>query len=386
MNSHQMDLFSYSAPEPQPVIQMAPPEVSKATVPISMAPVVATPRATSFEGYTNSATCSAALYLRNDAPTYHSFERLYVSGNLTVDAISKHFRNAGMQLDSWAEGSVNWGEILSDYEESFDHLEIAGIPTNALAVLSQSVVRDTTIILPCQLERGLYAEVKKLLDSMGGKWNKKAGGHLFPEDPSDQLEMVLLTGSVKKVEKFGFFPTPRPLAETVVDLAGIKEGMIVLEPSAGSGNLADVIAQFTSKENIMCCELQRKNVTILEEKGYKVVEEGNFLSTTPVPAYHVVLMNPPFEKQADIDHVNHAFKFVKPGGRLVSIMSASVTFRDNTKTRAFRETIEELGFFIENPSGSFKVSGTNVNTITVVLNKPLSASVDEFAELEREAA
>ena len=379
MKTNQLDLFSYSAPDPLPEVQKATPTVSKA-------PTVVTPKDTSCEGYTNSATCSAAIYLTNDATTYTTFERLYVSGNLTPAAISKHFQTAKMQLDEWAEGAVDWAEILLDFEVAFSHLEIASIPNNALAVLSASVVRENTIMLPCQLERGLYAEVKKLLDSMGGKWNKKAGGHLFPEDPSDQLEMVLLTGSVKKVDKFGFFPTPRPLAEAVVAMAGIEAGMIVLEPSAGSGNLADVIAQFTSKENIRCCELQRKNVMTLQEKGYRVVEEGNFLSSHPTPVYPVIVMNPPFEKQADIDHVLHAYKYLEPGGRLVSIMSASVTFRDNTKTRAFRETIEDLGYFIENPSGSFKVSGTSVSTITVVLNKPLSASVDEFAELEREAA
>ena len=379
MNSHQMDLFSYSAAEPLPEVHQAP-------TPIIKAPAVAVPKDPNCEGYTNSATCSAALYLSNDAATYQHFEKLYISDNLTPAAISKHFQDAKMQLDAWAEGVVNWAEILLDFEEKFSDLVVAGIPNNALAVLSASVVRENTILLPCQLERGLYAEVKKLLDSMGGKWNKKAGGHLFPEDPSDQLEMVLLTGSVKKIDKFGFFPTPQPLAEAVVALAGIEEGMIVLEPSAGSGNLADVIAQFTSKVNIRCCELQRKNVVTLQEKGYRVVEEGNFLLSLPTPTFAVVVMNPPFEKQADIDHVLHAYKYLEPGGRLVSIMSASVTFRNNTKTCAFRETIEELGYYVENPPGSFKISGTNVNTITVVLNKPLSASVDEFAELERQAA
>jgi 16S rRNA G1207 methylase RsmC len=36
-------------------------------------------------------------------------------------------------------------------------------------------------------------------------------------------------------------------------------------------------------------------------------------------------MNPPFARQADIHHVNHALKFLKPDGLLVSVMSAGVT-------------------------------------------------------------
>jgi hypothetical protein len=81
-------------------------------------------------------------------------------------------------------------------------------------------------------------------------------------------------------------------------------------------------------------------------------------------------VNPPFERQQDIDHVLHAFKFLKPSGRLVAIMSASVTFRENKKTLEFREFIRQHGHLEHNPEGSFKESGTMVNTVTVVLYKP----------------
>ena len=80
-------------------------------------------------------------------------------------------------------------------------------------------------------------------------------------------------------------------------------------------------------------------------------------------------MNPPFENQKDIDHVNHAFSLLKDGGKLISIMSASVKFRKNKKTKEFRELIDENGFIIDLPEKSFKDSGTLVHTIMVVLNK-----------------
>ena len=35
-------------------------------------------------------------------------------------------------------------------------------------------------------------------------------------------------------------------------------------------------------------------------------------------------MNPPFENGRDIDHVTHALSLLKPGGRLVAIMSEGV--------------------------------------------------------------
>jgi len=385
MQTHQLDLFGDFASGPPPMVQEAP-FAAEAPIPLAIVcKIPSTKKDTSYEGFTNSATYNAALYLNNEFKVYKHFEDLYISGQLTGTAIQNHFTSMKMKLEEWADGQVNWEEILKGYEETFCELKIQSIPQSALYVLSQSIVRDNTVILPCQLERGLYAQVKKLLDSMGGKWNRSKGGHLFADDPSDQLEMVVLTGSVKKIDKFGYFPTPRPLAEAVVALAGIEEGMTVFEPSAGSGNLLDIITSYTNKANIHCCELQPKNVAILVEKGYRV-EEGDFLSLTPSASVDSVVMNPPFERQMDIDHVLHALKFLKPGGILVSIMSASVTFRDNNKSRAFREKIEELGYYTENPEGSFKVSGTGVNTITVVLRKPRHSSSFELESAELEAA
>ena len=72
--------------------------------------------------------------------------------------------------------------------------------------------------------------------------------------------------------------------------------------------------------------------------------------------------------QADIHHVTHALKFLKPGGKLVSVMSASVIFRENKLTKEFRDLVESRGGFFEKlPDGSFKESGTMVRTVIVVI-------------------
>ena len=78
-------------------------------------------------------------------------------------------------------------------------------------------------------------------------------------------------------------------------------------------------------------------------------------------------MNPPFEKQADIDHVTAAFKLLKPGGILVTIMSAGVLFRENKKTVVFREQImgPNQVYLDDLPAGTF--DRTMVKTIILVL-------------------
>ena len=73
-------------------------------------------------------------------------------------------------------------------------------------------------------------------------------------------------------------------------------------------------------------------------------------------------------KQADIKHVQHALRFLKPDGLLTSVMSAGVSFRDNRLTQDFRDLIRARGGDIEAlPEGAFKASGTMVNTIIATI-------------------
>lgn len=82
-------------------------------------------------------------------------------------------------------------------------------------------------------------------------------------------------------------------------------------------------------------------------------------------------MNPPFDRERDIDHVTHAYKFLRPGGVLVAIMSAGTEWRSTAKSRAFREWAGGLGAELQDlPEGSFRECGTNVNTCMVRIKKP----------------
>src|SRR3990167_7912740 len=86
-------------------------------------------------------------------------------------------------------------------------------------------------ILRCgQLERKLYERTNKALEAMGGKWNRKAGGHIFTTDPSLHLSSLLDNGSLQ-VAKDGWFPTPRQVIEMMLER--VEPAGKVLEPSAG---------------------------------------------------------------------------------------------------------------------------------------------------------
>jgi len=242
------------------------------------------------------------------------------------------------------------------------------IDEETLAILSRVTVAGATIALTCgQLDRKRYLAVNEILEHLGGKWSRKLKAHVFDGDPTEALEQVLLTGEITPPKSYGYFPTPPALARKLVDLAEIEPGMFVLEPSAGQGGIADYIP--TSCQ-IDCIELLPPNVEVLRQKGYRGAIQEDFLTVETKPFYDRVIMNPPFALQLDISHVTHAWKFVAPGGRLVAIMSAGVLFRENRKTVEFRELVNQHGRFERLPEGSFKESGTDVNTCIVVMDKP----------------
>jgi hypothetical protein len=241
------------------------------------------------------------------------------------------------------------------------------IDEKTLAVLSRVTIEGNIVFLTCgQLDRKQYQAINEVLENMGGKWSKKVKGHVYDNDPTDALEQVLLTGEITPPKDYGYFPTPPELAKHLIELAEIKTGMTILEPSAGVGGIADYIPEGCPLD---CIELLPDNAAALESKGYRV-HQGCFLGVEAKGLYNRVVMNPPFARQADIDHVLHAWDCVASGGRLVSIMASSVAFRENKKTVDFRALIDQHGSMEHNPVGSFKASGTMVNTVTVIMDKP----------------
>lgn len=241
------------------------------------------------------------------------------------------------------------------------------ISQDVLKVLDAATIDGALLTLNGNLDRKLYVETNKVIEAAGGKWNRGAKAHVFDGDAIDAIEPIILTGEYRLTKQdFGQFDTPEALAENVVDLADIQAGMSVLEPSAGIGRIAAAARQVGSF--VTCWEIDEKRAEKLADIAHSL-NVGDFLAAEPVSAFDRVVMNPPFAKQGDIKHVLHAFNFLKPSGRLVAIMSNSVMFRDNKLTTDFREFVSSHGGTMTAlPEGSFKSSGTGVNTCVVTIN------------------
>lgn len=250
------------------------------------------------------------------------------------------------------------------------------ISQDVMTVLDQADVDGNRLVLVGQLDRKLYADVNKVLEAIGGKWSRGAKAHLFDMPVVDVLSPIMETGEYSRTKQdFGQFDTPPDVAARVMALADLKSGMMVLEPSAGIGNIALAAAALGAE--VTCYEVdERRCDALVKASGASahrldMVIQRDFLTVTPAPVYELVLMNPPFAGQVDIDHVLHAAKFLREGGRLVAIMSAGVMFRGNAKAVKFREYVSGLGGSIEKlPDGSFSASGTQVHTCIVTVEMP----------------
>ena len=199
-------------------------------------------------------------------------------------------------------------------------------------------------------------------------------------DGNSKEEDVFENRALTPARAFGFFPTHQELAKQIAEAVRYSEKPLrILEPQAGTGNLANAIAEpfevghwderKPMKHIVDAIEIQPKLAHILRASGLlNSVTTADFLKVQPTPhkLYDGILMNPPFDRERDIDHVTHAMKFLKPGGWLVSIMSAGVEFRETRKAGAFRKLIaDKKGWIVDLPAGSFSTVGTNVNTVLV---------------------
>lgn len=244
------------------------------------------------------------------------------------------------------------------------------ISNDVLKVLEACNTQGNVLFLPAQLDRKMYLDVNKCLESIGGKWDRKAKGHIFDSDPATLVENMILTGETIDLKKeYQFFPTPPQIVRKMIELAELNENNIVLEPSAGQGNIMDALVL---KSTAYAVELNPAHVRILKDKGYNEWE-GDFLQFTGKEfgvKFDRVVMNPPFSKQQDIDHIYHAFDILVKGGILVSVVSEAPFFRENKKSLEFQEWINNhYATIIILPEGSFKDSGTMVKSRIIKVKK-----------------
>lgn len=184
------------------------------------------------------------------------------------------------------------------------------------------------------------------------------------EDQLRLLELDLVGCDIQ-----GYYPTPPGIAQDLIHYARLTDGLTVLEPSAGKGNICDAICASGARVQLTAIEPQYRLREILNFKGYEVVDY-DFLEHQKT--YDRIIMNPPFENGEDMAHVIHAHDHLNPNGRLVSIMNAAVFWRKGKKYDTFRQWFDLYeGQIHYLPDNAFDCGDrpTKVKTCFVVMDK-----------------
>jgi hypothetical protein len=245
-------------------------------------------------------------------------------------------------------------------------------------VLQQCTVQGNNVYLPAgQLDRKLYQDVAKALELIGGKWKGgKIFGFVFQSDPTDLLSQIA-NGEKRNLKKeYQFFGTPKAVATMMVgNLNGFYSSKSkFLEPSAGQGALVDAFRSAfpdhdDSRKTLV--ELMPMNCSILQKKNYgcKLLEQ-DFLTMDTKEDYNIILANPPFTKNQDIDHIRKMYDVLNPcDGIMVTLCSPHFMYASGKKETAFKEWLKQKKAQLSIiPAGAFKESGTNIETILIVID------------------
>lgn len=189
----------------------------------------------------------------------------------------------------------------------------------------------------------------------GVRWTPRA---YTPAPPTEYEQMAksLRSGvAVQVVQADQLFPTPKDLAHQMAALLE-ADGKTVLEPSAGTGRLVDAVYSVSRPSLLVSVEIQPKLAQILNATC------ADFLSLSPeiLGTFDRIIMNPPFHRGADIDHITHALRFLNPGGRLVALCA-------NGPSQM--KELSKIGKYEPLPDGSFTSEGTNVRVALLVVDK-----------------
>ena len=155
----------------------------------------------------------------------------------------------------------------------------------------------------------------------------------------------------------------------MIELADIWVNQRILEPSAWNGN---ILKNIPYNNHVTAVELNPEFYDTLVDIMSDIDQEwsviiGDFLSlSNDVNTWDRIIMNPPFSKGQDVNHILHAYDLLAKDWILVAVASVWAVNRTwplYEELRSLRPEIYEL------PEGSFKTSWTMVNTVIIKIKK-----------------
>lgn len=359
------------------------------------------------EGFSNSATYLALLYI------YRSAEAMQI----VADAIRQHRRTklpkaladkfivvrspeddttadgpiCGFQsdlrlyIDHFAEGDIVWPEISRSLE-SF-HQQDKGLAPwgdDVLNRLQASRVEGTELFVPYRGCSSLsWQRVIHAVSRIGGVFDPQTRRFSFESDPSAAVESFWRSGHPLSQHHGHAMPVPASLAARIVDVANLTDGLRTLEPCALNAALADLGVPEVGPENWVSVQPDLSLSELYGALGVRP-QVGSFLAQPHwgrnLRFDRALLVLPPgSDPWLCIDYAHHAFSMLASGGLMVAALPSSLRFSQEPKAVAFRGFLSSNGATVlEDPSYNHGTAEAPFQVVLAVVRKrdvPLVSSL-----------
>lgn len=192
-----------------------------------------------------------------------------------------------------------------------------------------------------------------------------------------------------------FYPTPEMLINQLINpywVDGKYSNCFpiykydILEPSAGAGNILDVLKTVSGYsvhniagffEKVTCLEIDPDLRIMLQGKGYNIAGT-DFLSWKPQKEFNLILMNPPFS--AGVDHILHAWEILNNGDIACILNAETVKNPYSEKRQLLQRIINDNQGTVEYVENAFTDAErkTDVEIAIVRLSKKSRANKLDF--------
>ena len=183
---------------------------------------------------------------------------------------------------------------------------------------------------------------------------------------------------------FDHYPTPSHVIERMLQGVIVKD-KVVFEPSAGAGNIVDMVKQHGASR-VIACEINDNLRRIVSQKCEVIGSDFLSIGSEQVSHVDLIIMNPPFSKAED--HILHAYNIAPGGCEILSLCNASMLERSYSENRKKIQELIEFNGYSENLNSCFSTAErpTNVEIGFIRIFKPKTGEqeFDGFLSMEED--
>lgn len=167
------------------------------------------------------------------------------------------------------------------------------------------------------------------------------------------------TNRGSKRKESDFYATPLDTVYALLDnYDGIKEGDIILEPSAGNGNIIQALRDRGYKNFIEAVELREDETTNLMNISSEVSICDFLTDYNATCKYDVIIGNPPYSLAQEF--IDKCLDLLAPGGRLIFLLRTG--FLESDKRFEWWQDKTPNGLYVLHKRPSFTGKGTDATS------------------------